>query len=101
MPAMPAHEMTAGRAPPVNALPWKPPIKMTTRMTTGTIPSGCQAYRAGILHFHADPAFNDNAHAWHEDGLLVVRDGRVQAAGDYARLSAALPPGTPVHDYRD
>ena len=70
-------------------------------MTTGTIPSGCQAYRAGILHFHADPAFNDNAHAWHEDGLLVVRDGRVQAAGDYARLSAALPPGTPVHDYRD
>ena len=42
-----------------------------------------QAYRASLLHFHADPALLDNAHAWHEDGLLVVENGRVLAAGDY------------------
>ncbi|HVL77177.1 MAG TPA: guanine deaminase [Noviherbaspirillum sp.] len=59
-----------------------------------------QAYRASLLHFSADPAFDDNAHAWHEDGLLVVADGRVQAAGDHATLAATLPEGTPVHDLR-
>ena len=58
-----------------------------------------QAYRASLLHFHADPAFHDNAYAWHQDGLLIVADGKVQAAGDYASLHATLPPGTTVHDY--
>lgn len=60
----------------------------------------CQAYRASILHFTADPAFNDQAYAWHEDGLLVVRDGRVQAAGDYALLCAYLPEDMQILDYR-
>ncbi|RZI43773.1 guanine deaminase [Herbaspirillum sp. HC18] len=60
----------------------------------------CQAYRASILHFTADPAFDDNAHAWHEDGLLVVEDGRVKAAGDHAQLRSALPADAEVHDYR-
>jgi guanine deaminase len=59
-----------------------------------------QAYRAGLLHFHADPAFTPEAHHWHEDGLLVVADGKVQAAGDYAALHASLPPDAIVHDYR-
>jgi guanine deaminase len=58
-----------------------------------------QAYRGSLLHFLADPAFSDHAHAWHEDGLLIVADGKVQAAGDYTTLHATLPPGTPVHDY--
>ncbi len=58
-----------------------------------------QAYRASLLHFHADPACHADAHAWHEDGLLVVADGKVRAAGDYASLHATLPPGTTVHDY--
>ena len=58
-----------------------------------------QAYRASLLHFHADPAFHDNAYSWHEDGLLVVADGKVRAAGDYASLHATLPPGSTVHDY--
>jgi len=69
-------------------------------MSTTPARSDCQAYRAGILHFHADPAFNDNAHAWHEDGLLIVREGRVQAAGDYAQLRATLPADAEVHDWR-
>ncbi|MFA9217664.1 MAG: guanine deaminase [Sphingomonadaceae bacterium] len=58
-----------------------------------------QAYRASLLHFHADPAFHAQAYGWHEDGLLIVDQGRVQAAGDYAALHPTLPPGTTVHDY--
>ena len=59
-----------------------------------------QAYRASLLHFHADPAFSAQAHAWHEDGLLLVAGDKIAAAGDYAALAPTLPPGTPVHDYR-
>jgi guanine deaminase len=58
-----------------------------------------QAYRASLLHFYADPAFHEHAHAWHEDGLLVVADGKIEAAGDYATLHPTLPPETAVHDY--
>ena len=62
--------------------------------------SNTKAFRASILHFTADPALSDKAHAWHEDGLLVVEQGRVLAAGDYDRLKNTLPPGTQVRDYR-
>lgn len=63
-------------------------------------PDQVQAYRASLLHFHADPAFSPDAYAWHADGLLIVGDGKVQAAGDYAALASTLPPGVQVHDYR-
>jgi guanine deaminase len=59
-----------------------------------------QAYRASLLHFHADPAFDEHASAWHEDGLLLVDDGKIVAAGDYDRLAPTLAAGVPVHDYR-
>ncbi|WGG53172.1 guanine deaminase [Rugamonas sp. DEMB1] len=59
-----------------------------------------QAYRASLLHFNDDPAFHQNAYSWHEDGLLVVKDGHVHVAGDYAQLIDFLPPGTPLHDHR-
>lgn len=59
-----------------------------------------QAYRGSLLHFLADPAFSTDAHVYHADGLLIVADGKVQAAGDYASLHATLPPATPVHDFR-
>jgi len=59
-----------------------------------------QAYRASLLHFRADPAFDDAAALWHEDGLLVVEDGRVKAAGDHAALVSTLPPGLAPVDYR-
>lgn len=64
-----------------------------------TVPVHLQAYRASLLHFHADPAVSQDAHAWHRDGLLIVAAGRVVAAGDYAALLPTLPPGTQVHDY--
>jgi guanine deaminase len=59
-----------------------------------------QAYRASLLTFHADPAFADEAHTWIEDGLLVVEDGRIRAAGDYAALAPTLAPGTSIVDHR-
>jgi len=59
-----------------------------------------QAYRASLLHFHADPALAADAHAWHADGLLIVEDGRVKAAGDYDRLAPTLPAGLEPIDYR-
>ncbi|MBC7503179.1 MAG: guanine deaminase [Herminiimonas sp.] len=69
-------------------------------MTSGLTAPDLQAYRAGLLHFTDDPAFHDDSHAWHEDGLLVVRNGHIEAAGEYAQLKDSLPAGTLVHDYR-
>ncbi|MDQ1831450.1 guanine deaminase [Massilia scottii] len=63
-------------------------------------PTTVQAYRASLLHFHADPAFNPDACLWHEDGLLIVADGKVSAAGDYAQLLPTLAAGALVIDYR-
>jgi guanine deaminase len=64
------------------------------------MPATTQAFRSSLLHYSADPAFNPDAHHWHEDGLLLIDNGKVQAAGDYATLHASLPPSTPVTDYR-
>ena len=58
------------------------------------------AYRASLLHFHADPAFDPSPCSWHEDGLLIVADGKIEAVGDYAQLSPDLPAGTKLVDYR-
>ncbi|MDB5961314.1 MAG: guaD [Massilia sp.] len=62
-------------------------------------PSNLRAYRASLLHFHADPAFAENAYAWHEDGLLIVDGGVVIACGDYDALKPTLPAGADVVDY--
>lgn len=67
-------------------------------MSTAT--PNLQAYRASLLHFRADPAFDDQAALWHEDGLLIIEDGRIKAAGDHAALVATLPPGVEPVDYR-
>lgn len=58
-----------------------------------------QAYRASLLHFTADPALHADAHDWHEDGLLLIDDGKVIAAGDYAQLKGTLAPGIAITDY--
>eukprot|EP01032_Pedospumella_encystans_P028170 gene28170-31820_t len=74
----------------------------TTQAIMNKIPNetSVKAFRASILHFTADPALSDQAHHWHEDGLLVIENGRVQAAGDYDQLKNTLPDGTLVRDYR-
>lgn len=60
------------------------------------------AFRGMLLHFLADPGEGHDPHAYRffEDGLLVVADGRIQAAGPAAELLPALPAGTAVADYR-
>ncbi len=59
-----------------------------------------QAYRASVLHFTDDPAVNDRAYAWFEDGLLIVRDGKVLQVGDYHQHKTGIPDGTVIQDYR-
>lgn len=63
-------------------------------------PVPLRAYRASLLHFHADPAFAEHAYSWHEDGLLLVDGDKIHAAGDYAQLAPALPADTDIVDYR-
>ncbi|MES2300322.1 MAG: guanine deaminase [Pseudomonadota bacterium] len=58
-----------------------------------------RAYRASLLSFHADPAFSNEAHDWHADGLLIVADGKIVACGDYAQLAPGLAAGTEVLDW--
>ena len=48
-----------------------------------------QAYRASLLYFTNDPAFDEHATQWHSDGLLLVQDGKIQAAGRRLRGWAA------------
>ncbi|MCH8621591.1 guanine deaminase [Undibacterium sp. TS12] len=73
---------------------------MTTSPSGNRHDAGLQAYRASVLHFKQDPAFHAQSYDWHEDGLLIVSNGRIEAAGDYAQLHASLPAGTEVIDYR-
>jgi guanine deaminase len=63
-------------------------------------PVHLRAYRASLLHFHADPAFAEHAYSWHEDGLLLVDGDKIHAAGDYAQLAPLLAEGLEVVDYR-
>lgn len=51
-----------------------------------------KAYRGSILHLLDDPTKTSRAEAvaFHEDGLLLVEDGRVAACGAYADLAARL-----------
>jgi guanine deaminase len=63
--------------------------------------SAQSAYRAQLLTFNGDPAQSSNAAVFNEDGLLIVADGHVVAAGAYATVSAQLNPGTQVQDLRD
>lgn len=45
-----------------------------------------QLIRGRTLSFHADPVLTDDAFTYHEDGAVVIADGKIQAVGDYARL---------------
>jgi guanine deaminase len=63
--------------------------------------SAQSAYRAQLLTFNGDPAKSSNAAVFNEDGLLIVADGHVVAAGAHATVSAQLNPGTQVQDLRD
>ena len=61
------------------------------------------AYRAALIHSLGDPADVglEASYEYFEDGLLIVTDGKVEAAGPAAQLLADLPAGTPVTHYSD
>ena len=59
------------------------------------------AYRAQLLTFRDDPAHAADGAVFEEDGLLIVEDGRVVAAGAYAALRARLAPDANIKTMRD
>ena len=75
-------------------------MKPVPDQPAGTGGTGLHAYRASVLHFTGDPAFDTDACHWHEDGLLIVDGGLVVAAGDYAQLHPTLAPDAVLHDRR-
>jgi guanine deaminase len=59
------------------------------------------ALRGTLADFSADPRLAGAQALRHiEDGLLVIRDGLIEAAGPAHALLAGLPAGTPVSDLR-
>jgi len=54
------------------------------------------AFRAKLLTFVGDPATTAGGACFEEDGLLIVENGRVVAAGAYSALRARLTPETPL-----
>lgn len=61
------------------------------------------AYRAEILHFIDDPAKVEENHAFQyfEDGLLVVKNGLVDAVGFSSELLPTLPENCEVIHYKN
>ena len=59
-----------------------------------------QAFRASILHFLGDPDdLGDAAHEYFDDGLLVLREGRIDSVGEASALLPGLPAGAQLTDY--
>lgn len=56
-----------------------------------------RCFRGMILDYRGDPRLEAGAVRFEADGLLVVKDGMIEARGDYQRLHAAYP-GVPVVD---
>jgi len=70
-----------------------------------TLPGGCEAHRGALLHFLDDPG-NDpeprpNSVAYFEDGLLVLHQGKVLAAGAASEWLPRLPATTQVTCWPD
>ncbi|SAK40848.1 guanine deaminase [Caballeronia temeraria] len=59
------------------------------------------AYRAQLLTFREDPAHAADGAVYEADGLLIVEDGKVVAAGAYASLRDTLDVDATVLSMRD
>lgn len=57
------------------------------------------AFRASILHFTGDPTGAPAAVRHWPDGILIVRNGKVEKAGPAAELLGKLPPGTALKSF--
>lgn len=58
------------------------------------------AYRAQILHFHANPGLAKDAYHYESDGLLIVENGKIANIGSYDSLYPTLAADCPLTDYR-
>ena len=61
--------------------------------------SGFELFRSALLHTPANPFHDDRALICHEDGGLLIRDGRIVASGDYGAVRASCPDAATV-DWR-
>ena len=60
-----------------------------------------KAFRASLLDFVGDPVEHaENAYRYFEDGLLLVKDGKVLQCGDYATLKNSLDDEVQITDYQ-
>ena len=68
-----------------------------------TSDSAVTAFRGHIMHCVSDPGDSDDSAAleYFDDGLLVVKQGRVAACGPAAQLLSTLPEGLRPVDHRD
>ena len=57
------------------------------------------AIRGSFLHFVADPEFDGDACEYLDDGLLIVKQGRVQLLGEASDWIDFLPDGCALYDY--
>ena len=60
-------------------------------------------YRAEILHFLDDPSVvgDANSYEYFPDGMLIVKNGRVEALGPARKLLLDIPPDIEVVHHRD
>ena len=65
--------------------------------------SDVKAIRGRLLSFVSEPAGpgDRSSYSYIDDGIVVVRDGRIEAAGEASQLLAGLPPGTTVDHHPD
>ena len=68
-----------------------------------SVPGTVTALRGGLVYFKDDPFFVDASAAFvHEaDGLVVCRDGKIDAVGAYTDLKGSVPEGVAVTHYED
>ena len=59
-----------------------------------------EAIRGRLLWFEADPAGRADAHRHVEDGVILLRDGRIEAAGSAADFMPRLPARARIADHR-
>ena len=58
-----------------------------------------RAIRASFLHFVGDPDEQEDACEYIQDGLLILKQGRVTALGEASDWFNYLPDGIELHDY--
>ena len=57
------------------------------------------AIRAAFLHFVEDPGQSEHNHEYIEDGIMILKQGRIQALGNAGDWLDYLPDGSALYDY--